>query len=269
MATAISTFSPAVKEIMEKHAKGIGEDGENLTSFMKQALDADTDAKKNIWTHKSVTRRFIQTYYTKKHNWNTYHMRLRQDLTKYMKNDDAKYMDQSAPLKAYLEWNLKERSEIKSCNIEWTYSPEKFKEVMEYNKRANDKIKDLEARAKPAVEMVDASTNTSTLAYNLWEKYQSVKMVDCETMTDDCKIDNNVYESSDFSCQTDRYEPDEYDLTNELLQKYDELKKYVKVSAGKKRLNLKNVIAMAGVVTDPDDNDKLFKVIQATCNRKC
>jgi len=268
MATAISTFSPVVKEIMEKHQKGIGEEGENLTTFMKQALDANIDDKKNIWTHKRITRRFVETYYTKKHNWNTYHMRLRQDLNKYLKDPNGKYEAQSAPLKAYLEWNLKERSEIKSCNIEWTYSPDKFKELMEYNKRANEKIKDLEARAKPAVEMVNATTNTPTLAYQLWDKYQRIRMVDNETMTDEIKIDKKV-DYEDFSCQTERYTPDEYDLTDELIQKYDELKKYVKTSAGKKRLNLKNVVVMAGIVTDPDDNDKLFKVIQATCNRKC
>jgi len=216
----------------------------------------DNSDRDSIWKIKQQTRRFTEFYWpTQQTHWNQYHCRLRSALMDFLNDKTMPYNKCSAPLKAYLEWQLKERSEIKNKAIEWKYSPEQHEKMIKTNANANKKIEELEAKlaATEKKEMVDIG-------------------IQCVPETIDMKIQTDEPTRADvcvIGCQTEIIDyGNEYDLAQELCQKYPEIIPYMSRGRKGRRFNLKTMGKVCSIIQDPEDNDKAFKSVQMTFNRK-
>lgn len=130
--------------------------------------------KSKIYTHKSHTTNFCKEYYPEHvmkkgikkpaspTDWNMRRYRLREDLKKYLETD-IDYKDISAPLKAYINWCVKERAHIKNTCMESKYNPEDVKNVLKQNKElavARDNIlKSIEEKNKKEVRDMGCQTD--------------------------------------------------------------------------------------------------------------
>ena len=232
------------KETMENCGLGTNDRSKCLTDELN-ILD-----KTKIHHHKSNTLKFTHQYYTEKHNWTIYHSRLRKVLMVYIDKPKMKYDECSAPLKAFLSWDLKNRSRDKACYIARKCNPDALDELEKINESAVKKVDELTAELKV--------------------KNDVKVMVDAETNTDKPKRTYGLekYGKKEVSIQTDTiYEPNEYDLVDELRQKYN-IHQYCKLSKGRWRFKINSIVNLAKIIKDPEDNNKLFKSLQLSCNRK-
>jgi hypothetical protein len=166
-------MDPRIKfnsDTLEKLKKNMDEDSVKCMDDEINLLDRSL-----IQKHKHNTLKFIHQYYTVQPNWTIYHSRLRKSLLKYINDDRIKYKECSAPLKAFLSWDLKNRSNDKAFYIARKYNPEALDELEKINVSAVKKVTKLtsELKIKNDVKvMVDAETNTEKVkrTYGL-EKY--------------------------------------------------------------------------------------------------
>jgi len=102
--------------------------------------DPKNTIKKDIYKVKIHTRNFCESYYKLEApsvKLNVYHSRLRTDLTIYLENDKT-YDSCSAPLKAYLNWELKQRLINRNTQIEYKFSVENINNIVEKNIKLNE-----------------------------------------------------------------------------------------------------------------------------------
>lgn len=129
--------------------------------------------KSLIQKHKHNTLKFIHQYYTEKHNWTIYHSRFRKSLLKYINDNKMNYEECSAPLKAFLSWDLKNRSNDKAFYIARKYNPKALDELIKINDVSFEKVNELTSKLK-IKDMVEVGTNTDKDKSNRYcslEKY--------------------------------------------------------------------------------------------------
>lgn len=162
--------------------------------------------KSKIYRHKCHTTKFCSEYYPDEvmkkgkkvpasaTDWNMRRYRLRMDLKQYLETD-IDYKNISAPLKAYINWCVKERADIKNTCMESKYNPEDVKNILKQNKAL------AEARDKAELKSIRNEDKV-------------VKHMECQTEST----------SVDVGCQTDMNEEEFMDeesiICHRMLEQY-------------------------------------------------
>ena len=222
--------------------------------------------KTKIQQHKSHTLKFTHQYYTEKHNWTIYHSRIRKQLLVYINKPDMKYDKCSAPLKAFIAWDLKNRSSHKACYIARKCNPDGIDELEKINVSAVKKVNELtdQLKIKNKIKvMADAETITDKPKNNRYGDLEKYKKKVASTQTEY----NPPFDEPDDISDVCFKIVNEFDLVDELMTKYD-IEKYCKQSKGRHRFKINSIVNLCKIIKDPEDNDKLFKSLQLSCNRK-
>jgi len=142
--------------------------------------------KSKIYRHKCNTTKFCEEYYPEHimkkgkkvkasaTDWNMRRYRLRMDLKKYL-DSNIDYKDISSPLKAYINWCVKERAQAKNDCMESKYNPEAVKNILEQNKIL------AEARDKYELESIHSQDKKSTRDVICQAYSVSTSEVGCQT----------------------------------------------------------------------------------------
>jgi hypothetical protein len=140
--------------------------------------------KSKIYRHKCNTTKFCEEYYPEHimkkgrkvkasaSDWNMRRYRLRTDLKKYL-DSNIDYKDISAPLKAYINWCVKERAQAKNDCMESKYNPDAVKNILEQNKIL------AEARDKYELESIHTKKTTKDVVCQAYSV--STSEVGCQT----------------------------------------------------------------------------------------
>jgi len=178
--------------------------------------------KSKIYRHKSHTTNFCNEYYPEHvmkkgkkvkaspTDWNMRRYRLRMDLKQYLETD-IDYKNISSPLKAYINWCVKERANIKNTCMESKYNPDEVKQILKHNKAlaiARDKAELNSIRAQNRMDDLEGKVK------------KNVKHMECQTEST----------SVDVGCQTDMVD-DESKICYAMIEEYGEewAEKYTKI----------------------------------------
>lgn len=136
----------------------------------------DPNDKEHIRTAKCFTRDWVEEYYSSSPSWNVYHTRIRKALLAYKKNDKKHYCHASVPLKAYINWDVLQRSNTKTLYLAKKYHKNAWEDLYEKNKTIVQEITTLKEQIKLINEKMNITTNTvstQTPCKDKWIKYNS------------------------------------------------------------------------------------------------